>query len=109
METKPDVRARIIAAADKLYQEGEKSALPKVEEVRRAARASMGDTSAVKSWMYCEKRSLLHTKPKLLNWKKLQLNWRQQDSMGKKWLKNLLQPTVELIVSRPVWEALRCV
>ena len=51
METKPDVRARIIAAADKLYQEGEKSALPKVEEVRRAARASMGDTSAVmKEW-----------------------------------------------------------
>ena len=51
METKPDVRARIIAAADKLYQEGEKNALPKVEEVRRAARASMGDTSAVmKEW-----------------------------------------------------------
>lgn len=51
MEIKPDIRARIIAAADKLYQECEQSGLPKVEEVRRVARASMGDTSAVmKEW-----------------------------------------------------------
>ena len=51
MEINADIRARILAAADQLYEEGGRDALPTVDAVRRAARASMGDTSAVmKEW-----------------------------------------------------------
>lgn len=51
MEINTDIRARVLAAADQLYEEGGRDALPTVDAVRRAARASMGDTSAVmKEW-----------------------------------------------------------
>lgn len=48
----PEARARIIAAADQLYDAAGRGAnFPKVDDVRRAARADMNTTSAVmKEW-----------------------------------------------------------
>lgn len=47
----PEVRARIIAAADQLYDAGGRLAFPPVDAVRRAARADMNTTSQVmKEW-----------------------------------------------------------
>lgn len=47
----PDVRARVIAAADQLYAAGGRADFPPVDAVRRAARADMNSTSAVmKEW-----------------------------------------------------------
>ena len=47
----PDARARIIAAADQLYEAGGRADFPTVDAVRRAAKADMNTTSAVmKEW-----------------------------------------------------------
>lgn len=47
----PEVRARIIAAADQLFEAGGRSDFPPVDAVRRVARADMNTTSAVmKEW-----------------------------------------------------------
>ena len=42
-----DIRDRILAAAAELYEQGGRSALPTVDQVRRAARADMNATSVV--------------------------------------------------------------
>lgn len=42
-----DIRDRILAAAAELYEQGGRSALPTVDQVRRAARADMNATSMV--------------------------------------------------------------
>src|SRR5690554_693754 len=47
MEISNDIRARIIDAADQLYQETNRERFPTVDQVRRAARADMNTTSAV--------------------------------------------------------------
>ena len=47
----PEARARIVAAADSLYEAGGRAEFPTVDAVRRAARADMNTTSAVmKEW-----------------------------------------------------------
>src|SRR5690554_1645864 len=51
MEISNDIRARIIDAADQLYQDTNRERFPTVDQVRRAARADMNTTSAVmKEW-----------------------------------------------------------
>jgi len=47
MEINPEVRARIIDAAERLYAEANREQLPTVDQVRRAARADMNTTSIV--------------------------------------------------------------
>lgn len=47
----PEVRARVVAAADQLFEAGSRGAFPAVDAVRRAARADMNTTSQVmKEW-----------------------------------------------------------
>lgn len=51
MEISSDIRARIIAAAEKLFDEAGREKFPAVDQVRRLARADMNTTSAVmKDW-----------------------------------------------------------
>ena len=51
MEISSEIRSRIIAAAEQLYQEGGSDRFPTVDQVRRAARADMNTTSIVmKEW-----------------------------------------------------------
>lgn len=51
MEISTEIRARIIAAADQLYQDAERERFPTVDQVRRAARADMNTTSSImKEW-----------------------------------------------------------
>ncbi|MDX6018620.1 DNA-binding protein [Shewanella indica] len=46
-----DVRERIVAVADQLYQEVERERFPTVDQVRRAAKVNMNDASAImKEW-----------------------------------------------------------
>jgi len=47
MEINPEVRDRIIDAAERLYAEANRERLPTVDQVRRAARADMNTTSIV--------------------------------------------------------------
>jgi len=47
MAITPEIEQRIIAAADALYAEGNKEKFPTVDEVRKRAKTSMGDVSAV--------------------------------------------------------------
>jgi colicin import membrane protein len=50
-EINPDVRKRIMAAADQLYAQGGEGAIPNVDAVRRTAKVNMNDVSAVmKQW-----------------------------------------------------------
>ncbi|WP_425480517.1 DNA-binding protein [Xanthomonas vasicola] len=47
----PQIRERIIAAANQLFEQAGRAQFPAVDAVRRLARANMGDTSAVmKEW-----------------------------------------------------------
>jgi colicin import membrane protein len=51
VEINEETRDRIIAAANQLFEQGGRVSFPKVDAVRRAARANMNDTSAVmKDW-----------------------------------------------------------
>jgi chromosome segregation ATPase len=51
MDVSAEIRDRIIAAADQLFEQAGREQFPVVDAVRRLARANMGDTSAVmKEW-----------------------------------------------------------
>jgi len=51
MEINSEIKNRIIATADQLYQAGDREKFPTVDDVRRAARADMNSTSSVmKIW-----------------------------------------------------------
>jgi chromosome segregation ATPase len=51
MDISTEIRTRIIAAADQLYQESDRERFPTVDQVRRSARADMNTTSVImKEW-----------------------------------------------------------
>jgi len=51
MNVSKDIRDRIFAAADLLYEQAEQSAFPTVDAVRKAAKVNMGDASTcMKEW-----------------------------------------------------------
>ncbi|HID8156977.1 TPA: DNA-binding protein [Pseudomonas aeruginosa] len=51
MELNKETRDRIFAAADELFEQGDRESFPTVDAVRRAARVNMNDASAgMREW-----------------------------------------------------------